>query len=126
MLRAGHLEGVNVDISVIGDAVNNMVTMKFNPATGDFEETSKSHRNVNQPKNINVLLLEISPQLIKQVTGAIEQKTRRSVPVKEARKIIEDEEVEKKLKSEDMVKKTLRAVEQDGVVFIDEIDKVRS
>jgi hypothetical protein len=46
--------------------------------------------------------------------------------VKEARKIIEDEEIEKKLKSEDMVKKTLRAVEQDGVVFIDEIDKVYS
>jgi ATP-dependent HslUV protease ATP-binding subunit HslU len=106
MLRAGHLESVNVDISVSGDSVNHVVTMKFNPATGDFEET------------------KTPPQLIKQVTGAIEQKTRKSVPVKEARKIIEDEEIEKKLKSEDMVKKTLRAVEQDGVVFIDEIDKI--
>lgn len=41
MLRAGHLESVNVDISVSGDSVNHVVTMKFNPATGDFEETSK-------------------------------------------------------------------------------------
>ncbi len=63
---------------------------------------------------------------MRQVTGVMEAKVRKSVPVKEARKIIEDEEIEKKLKSEDMVKKTLRAVEQDGVVFIDEIDKVRA
>jgi len=69
---------------------------------------------------------EVSPQVMRQVAGAFEQKVRRSLPVKEARKMIEDEEIEKKLKSEDMVKKTLRAVEQDGVVFIDEIDKARS
>ncbi len=45
MLRAGHLESVNVDISVPGDSVNHVVTMKFNPATGDFEETSKYTAN---------------------------------------------------------------------------------
>lgn len=52
-------------------------------------------------------------------------RTQRSkMKIKDARPILEDQEAEKMLNMEDVTKEALRSVEQDGIVFLDEIDKI--
>lgn len=50
--------------------------------------------------------------------------SRRKMKVSEARPILEDQEAEKLVNSEAVQREAVVAVEQDGIVFIDEIDKI--
>jgi ATP-dependent HslUV protease ATP-binding subunit HslU len=52
------------------------------------------------------------------------RKRTRKVRVKEARKLLAEEEAGKLINEEDIKAKALEAAEQHGIVFIDEIDKV--
>lgn len=45
--------------------------------------------------------------------------------IKDARPLIEDMEIEKRLDMAQVTKDAIKAVEETGIVFIDEIDKVR-
>lgn len=51
---------------------------------------------------------------------------KRRMPISQARPIIEEMELEKLISPEDVTRKAILAVEQDGIVFIDEIDKICS
>jgi len=46
------------------------------------------------------------------------------MPVRDARRILTDEEVEKLLDMEKVIKEAVQRVEQSGILFIDEIDKI--
>lgn len=46
------------------------------------------------------------------------------VQVAEARKLLSDGEIERSLNSDRVVAEALRAAQQDGIVFIDEVDKI--
>lgn len=50
--------------------------------------------------------------------------THAQVTVAEARSLIEEAEAERWLSSELVTREALRSAEQDGIVFIDEIDKI--
>ncbi len=50
--------------------------------------------------------------------------TKRKLTVKEALKLLKEEEAQKMLNMEDLKSKAVDLVEQNGIVFIDEIDKV--
>ena len=66
-------------------------------------------------------VLNISDMLGKAMGG----RTRlRKMTVEESHKILLDEEAEKLLDQDKVVQEALRSVENDGIVFIDEIDKV--
>ncbi|PMS20120.1 HslU--HslV peptidase ATPase subunit [Trinickia dabaoshanensis] len=54
------------------------------------------------------------------------KKTRRKVKVKEALKLLTDEEASKMLNDEEVKTKAVQNVEQNGIVFLDEIDKIAS
>ncbi|WP_109479024.1 ATP-dependent protease ATPase subunit HslU [Paraburkholderia sp. C35] len=54
------------------------------------------------------------------------KKTRRKVKVKEALKLLTDEEAAKMLNDEEVKTKAVQNVEQNGIVFLDEIDKIAS
>jgi ATP-dependent HslUV protease ATP-binding subunit HslU len=54
------------------------------------------------------------------------RKKSRKVKVKEALKLLTDEEAGKLLNEEDIKLKAVQAVEQNGIVFLDEIDKIAS
>jgi ATP-dependent HslUV protease ATP-binding subunit HslU len=54
------------------------------------------------------------------------KKTRRKVKVKEALKLLTDEEAAKMLNDEEVKQKAVQNVEQNGIVFLDEIDKIAS
>jgi ATP-dependent HslUV protease ATP-binding subunit HslU len=51
---------------------------------------------------------------------------KKKIPISEARPIIEDAEVDKLLENFDVNKEAIAAVEESGIVFIDEIDKLVS
>jgi ATP-dependent HslUV protease ATP-binding subunit HslU len=54
------------------------------------------------------------------------QTEKKEMTVKEARPVLEETELERML-SDDMIKReAIKSVEQDGIVFIDEIDKICS
>ncbi|TYP94838.1 ATP-dependent HslUV protease ATP-binding subunit HslU [Fodinibius salinus] len=53
-----------------------------------------------------------------------QQKTKRTVTIEEARKILLEEEAEKLIDHESAVQEALQRVQKQGIVFIDEIDKV--
>lgn len=50
----------------------------------------------------------------------------RRVKVREARKILEQEEIDKLIDMDAVTEEALRRAEQSGIVFIDEIDKIAS
>jgi ATP-dependent HslUV protease ATP-binding subunit HslU len=52
------------------------------------------------------------------------RKRRRKVKVKDALKLLKDEEAGKMINEEDVKLEAVRAVEENGIVFIDEIDKI--
>jgi ATP-dependent HslUV protease ATP-binding subunit HslU len=54
------------------------------------------------------------------------KKTRRKMKVKEALKVLTDEEAAKMLNDEEVKTKAVQNVEQNGIVFLDEIDKIAS
>ncbi|MBR0095527.1 MAG: ATP-dependent protease ATPase subunit HslU [Synergistaceae bacterium] len=63
---------------------------------------------------------------ITEVLGGIMPKKtkKRSMKVKEAMRILQQEEAEKLIDTEAMVKEALDMAQEDGIVFLDEIDKV--
>merc|ERR1712146_50395 len=51
-------------------------------------------------------------------------KTKKKLKVSEARRIWEEQEIEKLMNVDTLVREAIESAEQDGVVFIDEIDKI--
>jgi ATP-dependent HslUV protease ATP-binding subunit HslU len=63
---------------------------------------------------------------INQMIGSIfpKKKKRRKTTVAQARKIFENEESQRLIDMDAIVEEGLRAAEQDGIIFLDEIDKI--
>ncbi len=53
-----------------------------------------------------------------------EQSTKKTIPVAKARQYLEDEEAGKMLDNDALTRAAMLSVEQNGIVFIDEIDKI--
>jgi ATP-dependent HslUV protease ATP-binding subunit HslU len=49
---------------------------------------------------------------------------RRKLPIKEARKVLTQEEANKLIDMDDVIQESVRRAEQSGIIFIDEIDKI--
>lgn len=96
-LRAGQLEHVLVEIEV--------------------EERT--------PANDAMLAVGIDMNLGDMLGGILPQKTkRRKLPVSEARRVLIQQESEKRVDMDDVTRDALQRAEQDGIIFIDEIDKI--
>jgi len=69
--------------------------------------------------------LEISSNLQDMMAGMLPKKRhKRKVTVKEARRILTNEEAQKLIDHDEAVQEAIRRVEQEGIVFLDEIDKI--
>lgn len=91
-------------------------------------------------KEVEIKVSEVSPSLdvvgppgMEELTGQLQSmfqnfssgKTKtRKMKVVDALKVLEEEEANKRLNDEDVRAKALTRVEQDGIVFLDEIDKI--
>ena len=72
--------------------------------------------NDNMDMNIRDMLSNMMPK----------QSKRRRISIEDARKILQQEEVSKLIDMEEVTREAVTRVEQSGIVFLDEIDKVAS
>jgi len=54
----------------------------------------------------------------------LQKPEKRKLKISECRPLLEDQETEKLVNSDDVAKEAVEAVQQDGIVFLDEIDKI--
>ena len=96
---------------------------------GDLDDKEIEIDVSMQPAGVEIMappgMEEMSQQLqsMFQNLGGERTKTRK-MPIKEAMKLLIDEEANKMVNDEDLKTEALHNVEQNGIVFIDEIDKV--
>ncbi|MEO7217523.1 MAG: ATP-dependent protease ATPase subunit HslU [Gemmatimonadaceae bacterium] len=101
LLRAGELDNREVEIEVRQNAPV-MFDMMIPQGAPDGME------------NFSDMLREMMPKRIKK----------RTVKVPEARRILMDEELDKLIDQDELVTDALERVEQMGIIFLDEIDKI--
>jgi ATP-dependent HslUV protease ATP-binding subunit HslU len=81
--------------------------------------------------NMEILAPPGMEELTQQIQGMFAnlggaRRKRRTLKIREALRLLTDEEAMKLVNEEEIRFKALRAAEQDGIVFIDEIDKIAS
>lgn len=88
-------------------------------------------------KHLVSIEVEETPRPVEQVPGAMEinvnellggilpkKKKKRTLAVKDAVKILADEEMEKHIDMDNVCMEAIQRAEQNGIIFIDEIDKI--
>jgi ATP-dependent HslUV protease ATP-binding subunit HslU len=77
----------------------------------------------NDSSNPNVVYMS---ELIQRMSGGSKKPSieRKRLPIREAREVLLQIELDKLLENVDMKKEAITAVEESGIVFIDEIDKI--
>lgn len=79
----------------------------------------------SSPGSDAMLSMGIDINLNDMLGGIIPKKTkRRKVNVTEARRILEQEEADKLIDMDEVTREAMEKAEQDGIIFIDEIDKI--
>lgn len=101
-LRNGKLEDRLIEMDTTGDNPGGMMQI-FGPL-GQMEE-------------IGGIMQDL-------MSGLPRKRKKRRVSIAEARKLLEQEEVQKLIDMDSVVKEAINKVEQSGIVFIDEIDKI--
>ncbi len=101
-LRGGKLEERQIEMDVSGDSQGGMMQI-FGPL-GQMEE-------------IGGIMQDL-------MSGLPRKRKKRRVSIADARRILEQEEVQKLIDMDSVVKEAITKVEQSGIVFIDEIDKI--
>ncbi len=69
-------------------------------------------------------LEDMGMQIQQMLGGGPKMKKRRKLPVSEAREIIKNQEIDRRLDMDAIVRIAIRRAEEHGIVFVDEIDKV--
>ena len=103
-LRNGKLEDRQIEMDISSDSPGGMMQV-FGPL-GQMEE-------------IGGIMQDL-------MNGLPRKRKKRRVSIAEARKLLEQEEVQKLIDMDSVVKEAINKVEQSGIVFIDEIDKIAS
>jgi ATP-dependent HslUV protease ATP-binding subunit HslU len=101
-LRGGKLEDRQIEIEISSEGSGGM-TQIFGPL-GQMEELGGMMQDL--------------------MSGLPKKRKKRRLTIAEARKLLEQEEVQKLIDMDAVVKEALSKVEESGIVFIDEIDKI--
>jgi len=101
-LRSGRMEDRQIEMETSGEGQGGMMQI-FGP--------------FGQMEDIGGLMQDL-------MSGLPKKRKKRRVSVAEARKLLEQEEVQKLIDMDAVVKEAVRKVEESGIVFIDEIDKI--
>ncbi|MBN1929629.1 MAG: ATP-dependent protease ATPase subunit HslU [Chlorobiaceae bacterium] len=101
-LRSGRMEDRQIELETSSDGQGGMMQI-FGPL-GQMEELGGIMQDL--------------------MSGMPKKKKKRRLTIAEARKLLEQEEVQKLIDMDAVVKEALRKVEESGIVFIDEIDKI--
>ena len=101
-LRSGRMEDRQIEMETSSDGQGGMMQI-FGPL-GQMEELGGIMQDL--------------------MSGLPKKRKKRRVTIAEARKLLEQEEVQKLIDMDAVVKEAVRKVEESGIVFIDEIDKI--
>ncbi len=102
-LRAGELESMQVEMDVVDDSRNSQMGAMFSSLAGD----------------------EMGQQLSDMMGSMMPKQTvKRKVQISEARRHILAEETSQLMDNEAVVREAVHRVENNGIVFLDEIDKI--
>ncbi|ACF46203.1 heat shock protein HslVU, ATPase subunit HslU [Prosthecochloris aestuarii DSM 271] len=101
-LRSGRMDERQIEMEISGDSNGGMMQI-FGPL-GQMEEIGGMMQDL--------------------MNGLPKKRKKRRVTIAEARKLLEQEEVQKLIDMDSVVKEAVRKVEESGIVFIDEIDKI--
>lgn len=95
---------------------------------GDFDNDTITFEFVAQPKNIQIMpgAGNMELNLGDMLNFGGKRKVKKTMKIKDAKKSMINEECEKHLEIETINAEGLRRAEQDGIIFIDEIDKIAS
>ena len=107
LLRAGKLDDEQVDVE-LADAPSPLVSI-FGAGHG--------------MEDMELQLKDMLSQL-PGMRGGATKKSQRKLKVKDARKLIEDEEAQKLIDMDAVRRDAVERTEQSGIVFLDEIDKI--
>ncbi len=102
-LRAGELEAEEVEIDVADESRSSQMGAMFNSLAGD-----------EMGSQLSDLMGSMMPK----------QSVQRTIPISQARMIVHAEETSSLLDNDAVVREALDRVENSGIVFLDEIDKV--
>jgi len=101
-LRSGRMEDRQIEIEISSDGQGSMMQI-FGP--------------LGQMEDLGGIMQDL-------MSGMPKKKKKRRLTIAEARKLLEQEEVQKLIDMDVVVKEALRKAEESGIVFIDEIDKI--
>lgn len=104
MLDGGELEDVDVDV-LVKDALGRMEIFPMIPGSGVDESMTEGLR-----------------KMVQRITGDHSKHER--MPVRLARERLFEDEIRKLLESEDYVQRGLYLAGEEGIIFIDELDKI--
>lgn len=113
-----------------GDLENQVVSVDVPegqpPSAGGLQIPDAFGSNGDNPQVVAISHTDIMSVLGKMGMGrgSGERTEKRKMPIHEARKHLFDAEHEKLIKNRDFVAEAIKAVEESGIVFIDEIDKI--
>ena len=102
-LRSGDLESHEVEMDVVDDSRSSQMGAMFNSLAGD-----------EMGSQLSDLMGSMMPK----------QTVRRKIPLSEARRHIHAEETTRLMDNESIIREAVERVENSGIVFLDEIDKV--
>lgn len=100
-------------------------------------QVEQNYRAGKLDKHLVSIEVDDTPRPVEQMNGAMEinvneilggflpkKKKKRTLAVSDAVKILADEEMEKHIDMDNVSMEAIRRAEQDGIIFIDEIDKI--
>ncbi len=110
------------DIQLRRDAIKNDLD------TGKIEDLIIEVEVEDKPQGMNVEMPGQPEIVIGDIFGSMMPKKtkKRKMPIKEARKVISQQELNKLLDMDSVTQEALERAEQSGIIFIDEIDKIAS
>jgi len=96
---------------------------------GDLDDKEIEIDVSSQPAGVEIMAPPGMEEMSQQLQGMFqnlggERTSKRKMPIKEAMKLLIDEEASKLVNDEELKTQALENIEQNGIVFIDEIDKV--
>jgi ATP-dependent HslUV protease ATP-binding subunit HslU len=113
LLKEGALEDRTIEIEV-----------PHKPPAGDKQGGAAISFDLSNPNLVAGELFKLAKNA--GVGGGRQKSDRRKMTIAEARPILEETEVDKLLEEYDIPKEAIATVEESGIVFIDEIDKLIS
>jgi len=118
------LVGESADISHRKDLMNLLKQGEMEDTEIDIEVPTKA--STEKGPTISLDSISGSDQWFKALGKGEKKSEKKKMKVREARPILEEVESEKLLENYDVIKEAIHSVEENGIVFIDEIDKLIS